>query len=1149
MPATPLKTLKTQPSGKAGEASASAAGHRTLQSQLPTSAATSRSGGSQARTATRRRGELESRIGAKLFNWIGVLAICLGVGFFLKLAFDRAWIGPWGRIAIGVAIGLGFLIGAERLRKRYPSYAYGLTGGGILLLYLTFFAANSRYQKIDQPVAFVLMALVTATASLLAARYHALPIAILGLIGGFLTPILLSTGADNEVGLFGYIALLDLGVLALAYSKHWRVLNYLAFSATVAMVIGWMLTFWETEKLWTTVIFLTIFFTIFALVAVLYNVVNRQPTRWLDLALVFINALLYFGSTYELLEDDHHKYLGLFAVLVSGFYLILGYFTYRRDRLDRLLIYTFIGLAFLFAVLAVPIQLDHYWVTMGWAIEGAIMTWIGLRTDDRTSRYAALAVFVIGVSHWALIDMSQFAYNGGDVFTPLMNRRAASCGVLVAALAAAAWFYKRYSEAATDERTMFRSLYLLGANALSVVLLSLDANDYFEQAKALAAGAGREVLAHIANDQQMTLTVLWSVYGGAALVVGIVRGLKPLRYAALLLLGLGTLKVIAIDLPYYDSSWHRLPLLNQTFAAFAGLIVAMGLAAWFYKRSTQVNEEERSVLLPLLIGSANILALIALSAEALGHFERAAGAAGQGVTNLASLENTKQLALSVVWIGYAATTLAIGIARGRRGLRVGALILLGLATVKVLGYDLRFYRAEWHTTIFNQSFAAFALLILALAIGAWLYSRRPAADIQERAFVVPLLVGVANILGVIALSAEAIGHFERAKGSGGAPVGLENTKQLVLTALWSVHGAAALLSGISRKSRSLRWGALALLAIAILKVLAVDLTFYRDPEHTFIFNQSFGAFALVISALATGVWYYGRDDSAGESERYAVVRMLTATANLLAVIGLSAEILGYYDRSKALAAAGRVNVSAQSLENSAQFWLSALWSVYGGTALTLGIKRKNRGLRWGGIILLAIAIGKLLVVDVTYYDAEFHRLIFNQTFGAFAIVIAVLACAVWLYSRSDETEVDERGVLTPVTMAIANVLAIIGLSAEASGYFKAQMETGGLLAETFRDLKLAQQLSLSVIWTIYGGILLTTGILRRNRLLRMMALVLLSVTIVKVFFLDLSSLDRVYRIISFIVLGAILLAVSFLYQRFRQRWFEGAEAADAAPEG
>jgi uncharacterized membrane protein len=391
----------------------------------------------------------------------------LGVTFFLKYAVDNEWIGPAGRVSIGVAVGLVFLILGERLRKRYPSYAYGLTGGGIAVLYASiWFASGNKYGLLSQPVAFGLMALVTATATLLAARYSALPIAVLGLIGGFLTPILLSTGVDNEAGLFTYIALLDLGVLALAYSKQWRSLNYMAFISTVLMFAGWYDEWYLPHKLGTTIVFLTIFFAIFALLAVLYNVVNRRPTGWLDLAMVFANALLYFGTSYSLLDDEYYGMLGAFALLVAAFYLGLGYVTYQRDREDSLLVFTFLGLGFLFSVLAVPIQFDQHWVTMGWAIEGAVMTWIGLRAKDQTSRYGALVVFAIALSHWVMVDVHDFAYSVGNEFVPLLNRRALSGAVMVAALAAAAFFYKRYGEEG-EEQSSFAGLFTLGANALA----------------------------------------------------------------------------------------------------------------------------------------------------------------------------------------------------------------------------------------------------------------------------------------------------------------------------------------------------------------------------------------------------------------------------------------------------------------------------------------------------------------------------------------------------------------------------------------------------------------------------------------------------------------------------------------------------------
>lgn len=905
---------------------------------------------------------------------------------------------------IGIAIGLGFLIAGERLRPRYHSYAYGLTGGGILILYLSFFGAYRFLGLLDPVPAFICMAVVTATASLLAARYNALPIAVLGLIGGFLTPALLSTGVDNEAGLFGYIALLDLGVLALAYSKQWRSLNYMAFVSTVFTFTGWYFTFYESEKLWPTMFFLTLFFAVFALLAVLYNVVNRRPTAWADLTLVFINALLYFGASYLFLETKYDGYLGLFAVLVSAFYLALGYFTYERDREDRLLLYTFLGLATLFAVLAAPIQFNQHWVTMCWAIEGAILTWIGLRVNDRTSRYSALVVFLIGVTHWLLVDVQDFAYHATDAFLPLVNRRALSCAVMVAALAAAVSFYKRYGAKLEDrERSMFTSLYTVGANVLAVGLMSLDANDYFEQARANAytqAGEPQNFYAsagwnRLANAQQLTLSVLWAIYALTALFVAIKRNLKPLRAGALLLLAIAGVKLLAKDLLYYDAAWHH-TITNQTFLAFAVFIAACALGAWLYQRAADIDKDERALVLPVLIGAANLFAIIAFSAEAIGHFERAKASVGD--QQIASIENMKQLALSAVWVTYGAVSLIVGIKRGRKGLRIASLILLALATLKLLVVDLSYYNADWHATLANQTFAAFALLITALAACAWFYSRAESVDEHERRLVLPIILSAANLLALIALSAEIMGHYGRIK----AP----------------------------------------------------------------LFKQ-------------------GSD----------ITR----------------------------------------IENTEIMMLSALWIIHGAVGLIVAIKRDLKWLRFGALGLLALATAKLLAFDIRYYDAPWHTLIVNQTFAAFALMVAALATVIWFYSRAETIDEAERSTVIPILIVAANLLAILALSVESYGHYAVKIKADNVTQSDLSDLRLAQQLSISVIWTVYGGAMLTIGLVKRSRLLRMMALLLLGLTIFKVFLLDLSSLDRIYRIISFIVLGAILLVVSFLYQRYRQR--------------
>jgi len=1106
-----------------------------------------------AQTRAKSRDNLEARIGGNWFNRIGIIAVALGMAFFLKYAIDNQWITPWGRVIIGILVGLGFLAGGERLRRRYASYAYGLTGGGILILYSSFFAAYRFLGLIDALPAFICMALVTATASLLAARYNALAIAVLGLIGGFLTPIVLSTGHDNEAGLFGYIALLDLGVLALAYSKQWRALNYLAFTATVAMFFAWGLSWYTPEKLWPTMGFLTLFFAIFALLAVLYNVVNRRQTRWLDLAMVFANALLYFGTSYGLLYDPYKARLGLFAVLVSAFYLALGYFTYQRDREDHLLLYTFWGLAILFAVLAVPIQFNQHWITMGWAIEGAILTWIGLRASDRISRYGALIVFLIAVTHWLMVDVFDFAYHAEEQFVPLLNRRALSCAVLVAALTAATSFYKRFGAAIEEsERQLFTSLYTLGANALAVALLSLDANDYFGQAQTQVyeqAGKpdhfnGSAQWGRLDNQRHLTLSALWSIYAAVALAVGIKRNLKLLRGAALLLLAATAAKLLFKDLLYFDATWHQTAF-NPTFAAFAAFIGACAVGAWFYAKAKELDDEEKSLAFLTLVGAANLFAVIALSAEAIGHFERLkATPVDQSV---AHLENMKQFALSAVWIVYGAISCLIAIRRHRQRLRMASLGLLGLAAVKLMVVDLRYYNAEWHTTVLNPTFAAFALLVIALAVIVRFYSRAETIDETERRRMVSLIIGAANLFAVIALSAEAIGHFERLKPN---PVNLpveqiENLKQFALSTVWIVYGAVSYAIGILRNRKMLRMAALGLLALTTLKLMVADLGYYQAEEHVLLLNSTFAPFALLIVALIVIAWFYHRADGIDEAERRRMVPLLIGAANLLALISLSAEIIGYFKRIKAsydwaIPGAGD---PIGHLDNNMLMWLSVLWIVYGAVALIIGIRRNSKWLRAGALSLLVLATIKALAYDLSYYAAPWHRLIFNQTFAVFALLVAALAAGVWFYARAAGIDEQERARIVPALIVSANVLAVLALSAESFGHYAMQIASAPSGAD-LRDLRLAQQLGLTVVWTIYGGALLTIGLIRRRPLLRMMALVLLGMTIVKVYLLDIWSLAKLYRIIALILLGVVLLLVSFLYQPLRRRLAEGEEATE-----
>src|SRR6266404_2881995 len=207
----------------------------------------------------------EQFMGAKLFAWIGGLALFLGVAFFVKYSFEHNLIPPELRVAIGFVIGVSLLIGGLLLkRKENAVTAQTLCATGVLVLYAVTFSCRSYYHFAFFGLipTFLLMTLITAVAFLLAVRLNAIVVAVLGIAGGFLTPVLLSTGQDHPLGLFVYIALLDLGLLALAQRQRWNVLPILGAVGTVLMQFAWIATFFVPEKYFTgnkVLIFMAVF--------------------------------------------------------------------------------------------------------------------------------------------------------------------------------------------------------------------------------------------------------------------------------------------------------------------------------------------------------------------------------------------------------------------------------------------------------------------------------------------------------------------------------------------------------------------------------------------------------------------------------------------------------------------------------------------------------------------------------------------------------------------------------------------------------------------------------------------------------------------------------------------------------------------------
>ncbi len=523
----------------------------------------------------RRRLGLEAKIGGHWLNRIGALAIVVGVAFFLKYAFENRWIGEAGRIMLGILAGLGLIGGGEHFqRKKYPIYAQGLSGAGIAILYFSIFAAFNFYHLIGYYPAFGFMILVTITAILLAVRYDALSVTILGILGGFLTPVLLRTpaGVSNPVTLFSYIALLNLGILGVAYFKNWRVLNILSFWATVLTFIGWYDQFYDKTKLPVTLLFLTIFFFIFAFLSCFYSLIHRKKVTSGDLSLILTNPALYFGASYGLLHPEYHDYLGLFAIVMAAVYLGLGHLANLRNKEDKYLTLSFLGIALTFLTLAIPIQLKQHWITIAWAIEATILVWIGFQVASPKTRIAALVI--LGFVAFRLLTLDTFSISHKE-FTLVFNKRFFAFLVGIGSIFTTAYLYfKNQKKVKPFEKGMITFL-ILSANFLIIWLFSAETIDYFNF-KARALKYSDPLYRNLQNAKQLSLSAVWAIYSIILVTLGIIKKYQPVRLLAIILFGITILKVFFFDLSFLERIYRII--------SFIGLGVILLIVSFMYQR-------------------------------------------------------------------------------------------------------------------------------------------------------------------------------------------------------------------------------------------------------------------------------------------------------------------------------------------------------------------------------------------------------------------------------------------------------------------------------------------------------------------------------------------------------------------------------------
>ena len=516
--------------------------------------------------AVRDDASLESRIGSQWFNRIGILAVLIAAAWFLKLAIDNHWIGPLGRVLIGLVAGAGLIAWSERFRTRgYAAFSYSLKAIGSGVLYLSLWAAFSLYHLVQSPVAFAAMIAVTAFNGFLAWSQDAELLALYAIVGGFSTPLLLSTGENHEVALFTYLLLLNLAVLALVALKPWSRVLCAAFLGTVFFFVSWSAQYYSQDEFGTTAFFLACFFLIFAWAPRLVRIEpeGEGTGAWNNLALVVMplaNAGLGFFAHYLMLEGagsgDATPWV---AVAFAAFYLLLlrlparGAIHGSREATSTL----HLTIAVVFLTIAIPLKTRGRWLTIGWLTEGAALIWLARRIGSGLLRFLALLCLALGLI--ALVTA-----NPPASLVPVFNERFATYLFAIALCALVAWLAANAPQEEADHFAVFAwpTLAVIAGLAVNVLILLAVGWEihaywwYFEW-------RGEWTLMHdYRMYAQFTYSAFFMLFGATLLSVGFWRRAAFLRWQGLVLLAVSIAKVFIVDVSTLSQGYRILSFLG-----------------------------------------------------------------------------------------------------------------------------------------------------------------------------------------------------------------------------------------------------------------------------------------------------------------------------------------------------------------------------------------------------------------------------------------------------------------------------------------------------------------------------------------------------------------------------------------------------------
>ena len=1083
----------------------------------------------------------EKLIGVRLFSWIAGTALALAAVFFLRYSIDHGWLRPEIRMAIGLLVGVALLVACElKAARNYPQTANAMDAAGIAILFATVFASFALWHLVPPTAAFGLLVLVTGVAVLLSIRRDSMFIALLGLLGGFSTPVLLSTGQDNPIGLFGYLLLLNAGLAWVAYRKRWPLLTALSMVFSTLYQWGWVARFLTAEKLPIAVgIFLL--FPVVALVALAlgnsgyasdYEGDNESPLYSHSLFAQTARASAALPLLFSLYLATVPAYGAHFGILFGFlFCLSVGLFAVSITTGPQWLH----ALGALTSVTTVAIWFQTSYTSVAWPwLLGIVSAFVlfhlaapfiaaSLRRVEMRG-LGALAVFAAPLLLFTfpmLLAAEPRAAAPGLPFGVLFALLAACAAVAIVARAGAihyvAAFFALAAEAVwsaryLDATHLYSGLALYGAFGLFYVGTPLVARR-FKRAFEPAGAAGVFALA--------SLGLLLFVASG------------PSAHAALWGMAL-LIAVLNVGL-FLESTSEGMPLLSIVGTVLSWAV----LAVWWWRTS------DAWAIVPALVVMAGF-ALLTMGGSAWARGRVGAGEAARGFD-----ANIFMGLVGHVFVVFVATRPELSIPPWPV---FGALAVLNLAVLTAALY-LR------NGTVHHGATALTAVILM-----LWTAAARVAPWPQ----VAILAAGVSAALAFLALPlARRAGAHNREFGiAAGAAVILAQVVVLFAQAQTGSPGAyfllgaellfvAAALSLSWIDIKRLDWIAVAAVVPAALgaaqwqalhpaasdwrsQLLLAGPVYLLYVLYPLLLGRRAGEARApyIATVLASVAFFFLARHSlvlggyGGFLGALPVVQALLLLPTLALLVRLERERSRGASGTAAMASGRLALVAGATLAcvtvaiplQLDKNWITIGWAFEGAALVWLFRRIPHAGLMVAGTALLATAFTRLaLNPAVLTYHARGGMPILNWYLYSYLLVASALFVAARLTADGDQMGRRLAGLFA----GGGTVLLFLLLNIEIADYFA----TGPAIIFNF-SANLAQDLTYTIGWALFSLALLAAGITLRNRPCRIASIALLTATVAKCFLHDLGRLGGLYRVGSFVGLAVSLALVAIVLQKF-----------------